>query len=186
MADTKPPRKVLILDLNKILCFRKFTSGIQDTEADFTVGKYNCWIRPYLKDFLDFIFIEFDVIVWTSMSRENALKLVQIFFKNHNRRLKHVFTRDDCKVEPNSYIGYKNIKLVTFMFPQYTKKDIVCIEDTTEKYKNDKDNILLVDEFVGDKTDNELNVVILKLRKYLDGASLEDLNLEKIFSKLTF
>lgn len=69
---------LIVLDLNRVLVFRVFKSrtsdfpGIDAVPGATVVGQFLSWKRPHLEKFLDFLFDNFAVGVWSSAMQKNV------------------------------------------------------------------------------------------------------------------
>lgn len=68
-------QKLLVLDLDETLIYA--TEERLEAEPDFAVGQYYVYKRPFLKEFLEFCFDNFEVAIWTSSTRNYAEGIVK-------------------------------------------------------------------------------------------------------------
>lgn len=89
MLQDKPS---IILDLDQTLIsseatedhnFEKYKEKSKKFRYDDMDGYYIVYSRPYLQDFLDYIFENFKVTVWTAASKDYALFIIE---KNNIKR----------------------------------------------------------------------------------------------------
>ncbi|CAG8460626.1 10264_t:CDS:1 [Acaulospora colombiana] len=84
--------KLIVLDLNGTLIFRTCS----DIEKAI--------LRPYIKDFMDYIFSGgFSVMVWSSAQPKNVKKMVKATFGHHETKLIDVWTRDKFSLSFQQY-----------------------------------------------------------------------------------
>lgn len=86
-------RKLLILDLDETLIHA--TEQKLNREYDFSVGQYFVYKRPFLQEFLEFCFENFDVAVWTTATKSYAEEILQTILKK-DFFLKFLWTRERC------------------------------------------------------------------------------------------
>jgi NLI interacting factor-like phosphatase len=77
----------IVLDINGTLLDRKrgtnqFFVNQGFRHADFSHDQRPCWCRPYLYEFLDYLFTHFSIGIWTSMTPHNAYSLVGKIFQH--------------------------------------------------------------------------------------------------------
>ncbi|KAF4553968.1 putative NLI interacting factor-like phosphatase 2 [Elsinoe fawcettii] len=85
---SEPRRLLIILDINGTLGYRP--------------SRQNIRARPHLAAFLEYIFREHDVAIWTSMQRGNFEKVLQMMTKESQReKLKLIWTREDMNLGKN-------------------------------------------------------------------------------------
>ncbi|KAG9303883.1 hypothetical protein G9A89_005793 [Geosiphon pyriformis] len=83
-------RKLIILDLNGTLLYRKYPNRI--------------FARPHLHEFLDYIFAHFEVMVWSSAQPRNVRIMVEyVFSPQYIKKLIDVWTRDDFGLSEKEY-----------------------------------------------------------------------------------
>jgi TFIIF-interacting CTD phosphatase-like protein len=161
MADTD--RKLLILDLDETLIFA--TETPLEREADFRVGRYHVYRRPFLSDFLTGILERFTVAVWTSSSPDYAAAVVAAIFPAP-ARLAFVWASDRCSTRrcPNdgSYYSRKPLIKVRRRLG-YAREHILVVDDTPRKWEQSYGNLIAVRPFEGDPNDEELRLLSLYL-----------------------
>lgn len=158
-------KKLLILDLNKTLLYRlyKFDKKklIPKRLPDFGVNNFNCYLRPNLEIFLNYVFDKYDVAVWTSATLINTTPLIQHIFGDRN--LKFIFTRENCSnvKEIGDYSSIKDLSKITDYNYIYNLNNIIVIEDSTDKYLDEHKNVVkVIDGYFGDTVDNHLLEII--------------------------
>ena len=137
----------LILDLDENLLnakdmnrfFAKLTDSIKEKAENFEV--YNCdgcfviFERPNLQDFLDYVFENFNVSVWTAASMDYALYIIEnIILKKDKpeRKLDYVFFSYHCSLSEKEYNDYsKDLKLLVekFRLKGYTLDNTFIMDD---------------------------------------------------------
>jgi TFIIF-interacting CTD phosphatase-like protein len=136
-------------------------------ENIFTVQK-----RPYLNDFLDYIFEHYDVGVWSAGNKIYVDKNIDYIFGEKKSLLKFVYTLDNCDRE---YILNNNGKeILVYTKPlsklysaEYFYDRIIHIDDNDHTFYRNPYNALKISIWTGDKTDNQLLrcIEILKILK---------------------
>lgn len=162
-------RKLLILDLDETLIYA--TEEPLEPKADFilfedTSTPYFVYERPYLKDFLEFCFSNFEVAIWTSSAEDYAEGIVKNILLS-SQQPKFIWARKRCtyrrNLETYEYEWLKNLTKVKRH--GYRLENVIVIDDTPAKLAKHYGNLLLIKSFEGDLTDNELQILPVFLEK---------------------
>jgi len=160
---------LIILDIDETLVFSTLTP--LKRKENFLIDQYYVYQRPYLGHFIQFCLDNFQIAVWSSSSPSYAEAMVQHIFPKTNN-LEFIWSRDQCTQRIDPETGYlywlKNLKKVKRR--GYDLNRVLMIDDSAEKLQKNYGNHLLVKQFLGDETDNEL----LYLRKYLESIKETD------------
>ena len=155
-------KKLLILDLDETLIYG--TMSPATSEADFEVGPYFIYKRPFLREFLKFCFNNFLVSVWTSSGEDYAKGVADNIFTGFGK-LEFVWSCSRCvtKFDPEYFQHYyvKDLKKVKRL--GYSLENIIMIDNTPRKLCRNYGNLVRVKSFEGDKNDDELASLV----KYL-------------------
>jgi len=134
-------------------------------------GAYKVFERPGLQNFLDYLFKNFKVSVWTAASKSYALFIIDEFIlKNHpERRLEYIFFSHHCKKSQKFKKTQKSLSLLSekFNLPEFTIKSTYIIDDHPEVYSA-----------------QPMNCIQIKPFEFSDDASENDVELKKIISVL--
>jgi len=137
----------------------KFQLG--DTDLDFSFFTLK---RPYLNEFLDYVFSNFDVAIWTAASHDYAteiLKKINIPLKN----LKFFYSKNSCTLkldyDTNKYYGVKNLSKIS---KKFDLNKVLIIDDIQKTAVNNYGNLIKIKPFENNLNDTEL----LKLISYLE------------------
>lgn len=124
------------------------TAGL--TYVDW-IPMFRIYARPHLDEFLDYIFANFNVSVFTAADKDYALHIVEKFiYKNHpERRLKFFFYRYHVEWSHRAYGGVKNLQIIWNMFklPGFYPCNTVIIDDLDQVYKTNPFNTLPIKAF---------------------------------------
>ena len=174
LASVGPKRKLLVLDLNKVLW-----STIRYARADKPVkpvntleqGKTKVHIkstyghlymyteRPGLHEFLEKAFAHFDVGIWTCAAKPRAMDMMNLIFDEKTRsRFKFVYTQEftvDSKIprpdvkDQKANILFKDLQKVWDNFGDlYDATNTILLDDSPEKsWLNPCHSGLTVDAF---------------------------------------
>ena len=162
-------KKLLILDIDETLIYA--TAASLPRQADFLVGQYHIYKRPFLNVFLKNCLDWFEVAVWTSSTPSYAIAIVSEIFENP-KTLSFVWASDRCTVaydhERFEYYNRKNLKKVKRK--GYRLESIIAVDDTPQKWERSYGNLVRVNPFEGEETDDELKYLLL----YLDRLRYEE------------
>ena len=162
-------KKLLILDIDETLIYA--TEASLPRQADFLVGQYHIYKRPFLNVFLKNCLDWFEVAVWTTSTPSYASAIVSAIFENP-KTLSFVWASDRCTVaydiEWFEYYNRKNIKKVKRK--GYRLESIIAVDDTPQKWERSYGNLVRVNPFEGEETDDELKYLLL----YLDQLRYEE------------
>lgn len=142
------------------------------------------FLRPFVLDFLDFLFKNFNVGFWTNASRVLAVDYLDALLTNKQRKNINLFiARDHNK---NNYYDYvtkkhfklhsqgKNVKKLSYLFNhnfykhRFNHKNTILIDDNSYHYAaNNGKNIIFINEFHKSRhSDNTLPKIMKVLSAY--------------------
>ena len=87
-------KKLLILDVNGLLLFRKYKATSFPQEFDAVIGEFTIFIRPFAKEFLTWCSDNFIVVIWGTAMKQNLDPLIPLVFGSHQPHL--VLTQAEC------------------------------------------------------------------------------------------
>ena len=145
-------------------------------------GEFKVFERPHLQAFLDFLFKNFDVSVWTAASKSYALFIIDNFILiKPSRKVEYVFFAHHCKQSVKKKGAQKDLSMLWTAFNLthvYNEDNTYIIDDNQEVYETQPDRCIQVKpfEFQDRKSfaDDELNKTIkpvlkrLLLKGYID------------------
>ena len=158
-------QKLLILDIDETLIFA--TEEPLSRAADFTVGnKYYVYKRPFVEQFLEWCFENFEVAVWTSATNDYAAEVLRNIFLQAQNNLSFLWSRERCtpSLDFESKETFWEKKLTKVRRRGYNLENIIVVDDTPQKWRNSYGNLVRVKPYLGEPDDNELE----KLIRYLD------------------
>src|SRR5271156_5426849 len=118
----------VVLDLDNTIInseanteFPFMQEGIREKVLSFSLydmdGYYIVFERPYLQNFLDYVFKNFNVLVWTAATKDYALFIIfNIILKDPNRKIDFLFFNNHCKLSNKLYKSPKNLRLLNEKF----------------------------------------------------------------------
>lgn len=133
-------KNLIILDINGLLIDRYHKNDVTNDKYDFiTPNNYCIYKRPYLKVFLDKLFLHFIVGFWSSMNVEDTKFILEkILSERQLKELQIVYTKEDCDIkgyfDNGQPIYLKNLKTI-WNNPKFTGYDMntLLIDDTPYK-----------------------------------------------------
>ncbi len=109
--------------------------------------------RPGLQAFLDYLFANFNVSVYTAAEQEYALFIINHFLlmeghKGH-RKVHYMFWRYHVDMGMKRYNGMKDLRLLfnVFNVPNFYPCNTVIIDDLIDVYEANPDNTIPIDAF---------------------------------------
>ena len=173
----------VILDLDQTIIsaessenydFKKNMEKAKEFEFHDMDGYYIIFERPGLQSFLDYLFKNFNVSVWTAASKDYALFIIDnIILTKSSRHLDWVFFSYHCDLSQKKIGGTKNLRMLwdEFKLVGYTKKNTVIIDDYPEVYKTNPKNCITAVPFEFTKSGSEKDSYLSKLQKALPSMS---------------
>lgn len=144
--------------------------------------------RPYLQEFLTFLFDNFNVSVWTAASKNYGLFIIQkIILINKNRKIDWFFHSDHCAISSNISDSKEqkdlNILYHKFNIIKYTIYNTIIIDDNDLVYETQPNNCIHIKPFK--LKDNEDNI-LKKIQKYLSDEflNLKNIDVKKSVNKI--
>jgi TFIIF-interacting CTD phosphatase-like protein len=147
---------------------------------------YVIFERPELQPFLDFLFENFNVSIWTAATRSYALFIIdKIIMNKPERQIQYIFFKEHCDFSRRDNSKTKNLSV---LWNRYKIKDFSCdntfiVDDYDEVYNTQKQNCIRAPPFYFTKEnshqDKFLNILQGYLKKCLEK---EDLNCVKLIN----
>ena len=170
--ETLPaPRPLLvILDLNGTLLYRKQRGG-----SSFQA-------RPFVHEFLQYLFKYHHVMVWSSARPKNVTNMITKLVPEDKDKLIAVWSRDDLRLSNHAYKEkvqvYKQLswvwsnKAIQAKSPgTWSQANTILIDDSVEKAASEPYNIVQIDEFEGKPEQMKVDVLgqVVKYMETLRG-----------------
>lgn len=173
-------KKNIILDLDNTLIsaealedFPFSKSGIKEKCMNFEIWNmddyYIVFERPHLQKFLDFLFENYNVSVWTAATKDYALFIIdKMILTKPNRKLDWIFFSYHCSISRKKYNTTKHLNLLWNEFQlNFKKNNTLLIDDLKEIYKAQTSNVINIKEFNFLDDSSEKDTELLKIQKYL-------------------
>ncbi len=169
MTDTEHNKSdiLIVLDVDETLIHA--TDEKLNQKEDFKVFDYFVYKRPHLQSFLEELYKHFRLGIWSSASDDFVEEVIKVIAPEHID-FEMIWGRSRCSfrrdIEIDRYYYEKRLKKLKRKGHDLDK--ILLIDDTPEKARRNYGNAIYIQEFTGDKEDNELQILL----KYL--ISLKD------------
>lgn len=184
-----------ILDLDETLISAEATEDYDQKKYDKKAKKfkfhtmedyYIVFERPHLQEFLDFLFSNFNVSIWTAASKDYALFIIeQIILKNHpERKIDYIFFSYHCNASKKVKNGTKDLSILwdIYKIDGFNKNNTVIFDDYNEVYKTQTNNCIIAKpfKFLNDNSENDvfLKDLIPKIKQNI--IDKNNINLQKI------
>jgi len=142
---------------------------------------YIIFQRPYLQKFLDYLFANFNVSIWTAASKDYALFIIDkiIIDNKPERKIDWIFFSYHCDVSKKIKKSSKNLNMLwdVYKISGYSIDNTFIIDDYDEVYNSQPNNSIMVPEFQYYDENSENDDFLKKLIKQL--KTLNN-NLEKL------
>ena len=155
----KPTRHLLILDLNGTLLYRPRNIA-KERNADMRKASKNPILRPYLQDFMTYIFERFDIMFWSSAKPHNVEAMIRAATTPEQReRVLAIWDRDQFGLTKAEYNAKSlTIKDLNRVWRdrrmggkkwRYGAANTVLLDDSLVKAAYQPHNHICVPEFLG-------------------------------------
>lgn len=160
---------LIILDLNGTLLYRK-NKG------------FNFKPRPHLDEFLEYLFSNHVVMVWSSANAHNVVRMCQKLFNPEQlKSVAAIWTRDNLRLTPEQHASntqvYKRLSWVwqdrgiqaknPVKNSHWDQSNTILLDDSVEKSSSEPFNLVRIDEFE-DRPDQAKEDVLPQVAIYLN------------------
>jgi hypothetical protein len=175
-----PSTKLVVLDLNGTLIYRP-NSRKQPRKMI---------ARPFLQQFLAYLFDNFVVMVWSSAKPDNVNVLVEIGLGDYRHRLIACWARETLGLEPKHYDlnvqCYKNLHRIWASndiqrhmpshpsHARFDQRNTILIDDSSLKAAAQPHNLLEIPEFKGVDTNVPVQDVLSEVVGYLEVLKMQE------------
>ena len=166
----------IVLDLDETLLnsvtYSEFTKlskekqiKLRNRYTSHNMGKdYVVFERPGLQDFLDYLFKNYRVSIWTAASKSYLIYILDnIILTKKNRRPVYVFFSEHCDYAKKIYGKTKNLKYMK----DFLNKDTYILDDNYHVYKSQPKNTIRIypfyalEDIENEKADHELDKIVI-------------------------
>lgn len=183
----------ILLDLDQTLISAESTSDYnfkknKSKSKKFTFydmdGYYIVFERPDLQSFLDDLFTNFNVSIWTAASKDYALFIIdKIILQNKpERKLDWVFFSYHCDISKKTKKGSKSLEMLwdVYEIPGYNKNNTFILDDYDEVYNTQPNNCIIAKAFEFEDSDSNqddfLKQLSEKLKDLKKNKSVDSIN----------
>lgn len=135
-------------------------------------GYYTVTQRPGLQKFLDFVFANFKVSIWTAASKDYALDIIDKVILNGKpeRKLDWIWFDYHCDMSKDEKGSIKDLKIIwdDYKIKGYTKDNTLIMDDHPEVYSTQKENCIRMYPFAIENDDYLTDTILPKLTKHLE------------------
>lgn len=174
-------KKNIILDLDNTLIsaeaiedFPFDDEGMKEKAIQFILhdmdGYYIVFERPHVQSFLDWLFENYNVSVWTAASKDYALFIIQRILLNKKRKLNHILFSYHCSLSKQLFNGdTKNLKFLfdVIKMPGYNANNSIIIDDLDTIYESQPNNCIHIKEFNIFDKDSELDDQLIHVQQQI-------------------
>ena len=153
--------KNILLDLDNTLIsaealteFPFSEDGMREKAMKFPIydmdSYYIVFERPNLQEFLDYLFANYNVAVWTAASKDYALFIVEnIILKKPGRVLDFILFSYHGDLAYKKHKGTKNLKFLwdTLELDGYSEDNTLIIDDLKDVYETQPSNAIHIKAF---------------------------------------
>jgi RNA polymerase II subunit A small phosphatase-like protein len=173
----------LVLDLDETLIHsvvkKNFDEKMNQTKMNVFNYKYMdddyiVFERPYLQEFLDYAFENFDVSIWTAASKDYMLFILKNFILTKpNRKLKYILYSYHCDLSYDNKDASKDLSMFWEVWKSngFDEKNTYILDDNIEVFNTQKSKCIRAKPFKftnkSSIKDNFLKNVIKELNKKL-------------------
>lgn len=182
---------LVVLDLHGLLCERVSREGAKkrgEREAAFAqrrpaiTQRYNqVWLRPRLRDFLNYLVRRHSIAVWSSAALHNVSSLLDDIGDQCGlrdvlqREIRFVWGRDRCKPDFETG-GYATMKLLSDLWghadcgPRFNCTNTLLLDDSFSKVRNFPESAIVVPAYEALTLQEQYNTddTLLWLAMYLE------------------
>lgn len=125
--------------------------------------QYFVKLRPYVNDFLKYVFDNFEVAIWSAASLDYIEEIIKILGYNLTD-FKFVYSKNNCTITYDyNLMEYVLCKKLHKISKRYNLEQVLIIDDLAQTAKFNYGNLINIKTYTTSNTDTEL----LKLISYL-------------------
>ena len=133
-------------------------------------GYYVVFERPGLQPFLDFLFENFNVSVWTAASKDYALFIIEkILLKKKKRKIDWIFFSYHCEISKSIKKHTKDLKMLweKYQINGYNTHNTIILDDYDEVYNTQINNCIFMKPFEFLEKDSEYDNFLKIIKPHL-------------------
>jgi len=184
-----------VLDLDQTLIYGEATKNVKGksklTQYDME-KEYIIFERPYLQEFLDYIFEHCIVTVWTAASKNYATFIIDnVLLKKKDRNIDFVLFKYHVTISEKYTKHTKDLKMFweNFKIKGYTEKNTLILDDNVEEvYNPQPKSCILAKEFIATEKNSEkddfLKVLLDKLKTGMKDMKDKNIDVKPMVEKI--
>lgn len=177
---------ILDLDSTIISSLRPFEKQPKNLKGYNMDGEFIVYERPGLQDFLDFLFQNFEVAVWTAASKDYALFIIEeILLQKPERKLSFVFHSYHGVISEKISTCPKDLNLVWKIFPSFTPQNTIIIDDFEDVFVPQMCNSYPIPPFEASSKNASNDRELEKLKRKMESIRQGDCPNEGLLTKTT-
>lgn len=150
-------------------------------------GYYIIFERPGLQKFLDYLFANFNVSIWTAATKDYALFVIEkiVLAGKTNRKIDWIFFSYHCDISERHRKTSKNLSMFwdKYKLVGYHKNNTIIIDDYDEVYESQPDNCVIAEPFEFTKKGSEHDDYLPRLQVELEKMKTETKKLSRNVNK---
>jgi TFIIF-interacting CTD phosphatase-like protein len=148
-------KKLLILDLDNTLIYT--ADKCQDGAHDILIiddHKFYVKKRPYLIQFIEYIFDNFTVAIWSAGNRIYVEPIVDFIFGDYKQFIHFIYSKEDCirELYNEREIFLKPIDNIL----SYEPFEIIILDDNDQTFIKNINNAIKISAWYGNENDTKL------------------------------
>jgi len=147
--------------------FKKYKNKAVEFSFENMDDYYIIFERPHLQEFLDYLFENFNVSIWTAASKDYALFIIEHIIKagKNERRLDYTFFSHHCSLSSKLKNGTKDLSMLWDVYKdsKYNRFNTFILDDYDEVKKTQPNNCIEIRPFFFTKKGSEKDRVLLDL-----------------------
>ena len=147
--------------------FRKYKEKAKLFHFENMDNYYIIFQRPHLQNFLEYIFENFNVSIWTAADKEYATFIIEniIIGNNPNRKLDYTFFKYHCYLSEKLKNGTKDLSMFWDIYKdkRYNSYNTFILDDYDEVYDTQPKNCIPAEEFFFTKKGSENDIFLYDL-----------------------
>ena len=175
----------LILDLDETIIhsvqfksFKKKNGQHSDKHKKFQMDDdYIVHYRPYLDEFLDFIFENFNVSIWTAACKQYSIHIINKIM--NTKKLDYVFFEDHVSMASKTTNCLKKLDILwdVYKLPNYHQQNTFILDDNSDVYTCQPSNCLKIPMFNYKSNDDSFLLhLISQLKKLTTITQIHEMN----------
>lgn len=164
----------ILLDLDQTLIASEYLDKFDASTHKSALKKFNhkmldkefiIFERPHLQEFLDFLFANFNVSVWTAASKDYAMFIIENFILTKpNRHIDFFFYSYHTNIAIKESKKLKDLSMLWKMFKltNYNTRNTFIIDDNELVYEAQPNNTIRISEFNYDNPSPDTELLRIK------------------------